>query len=498
MLRPLALLPFLLVLPAVTFAQAPDPASAPPLTLDACIARALDQNFTLQLQRFATPIAREELTLARAAYDPILAATVATSQSRSPLSPAFDNNGIILNTGGTTSEAVTSDLSLSQKIVTGAVVTGRSSLDSNQRTPTASALNPAYTSDVSLSVRQPLLKGFGPAYNRTPTTRARLSVTRTAADLQAAVLTVVRDVESAYYTLAFTREQLAVRTFSLAVAQKLLEENQIRRTTGVATDLDVLQAEVGVANSRRDLLLAEQASADRADALLNLIGPFDLTSSLGAVTLGADPTDAVSFDHSYALARAHQPEHASTQALIDQLQLDATTARRDRQPSLSLGAGVGYSARQDSYRNASRELWSGDGYSWQADLTLNFPWGLHAETARYRQARASLSREQLRLLQLDQTLLVQVRAALRAVETSQANVTLSLASTTLSEKQFSAEKARYDAGLSTFRRVQEAQADLDTARVNALQARVNLRLARAELARLEASSLAHYRITLGE
>ena len=45
-------------------------------------------------------------------------------------------------------------------------------------------------------------------------------------------------------------------------------------------------AEVGVANARRSVVLAEQAVKDRQDALLALIGQFQLDESLGAVGFG--------------------------------------------------------------------------------------------------------------------------------------------------------------------------------------------------------------------
>jgi outer membrane protein TolC len=98
------------------------------------------------------------------------------------------------------------------------------------------------------------------------------------------------------------------------------------------------------------------------------------------------------------------------------------------------------------------------------------------------------------LQQIEQNLLLQVRAAVRAVETNLEGVQISTMATGLSEKQYELEKARFDAGLSTSRLVLEAQDALEQARVNELQSRVNLRTALAELHRLEGSSLARYGI----
>jgi hypothetical protein len=109
-----------------------------------------------------------------------------------------------------------------------------------------------------LAVKQPLLKNAGLTVNRANINRAELGVTRANLDYQSRLLQVVRDTENAYYNLVFAREQLKVRNSSLELAARLYEENQTRKTTGVATDLDVLQAEVGVANARRNVIDAEK------------------------------------------------------------------------------------------------------------------------------------------------------------------------------------------------------------------------------------------------
>jgi outer membrane protein TolC len=102
------------------------------------------------------------------------------------------------------------------------------------------------------------------------------------------------------------------------------------------------------------------------------------------------------------------------------------------------------------------------------------------------------------LQQLDQTLLVNVRSSVRAVETNIVAVEIAGKATELSQKQYELQKARFDAGLSTSRLVLQAQDDLEAARVNELQSKVSLRVALAELNRIDGSSLERYRIALPE
>ena len=385
---------------------------------------------------------------------------------------------------------------VTQRITTGATVRVNTNLARSKTNSRNSLVNPAYDSDVSVSVSQPLLKGYGSEVNKASILRARLGVERAGLDFESAVLDVIRNVETAYYNLAFTREQLAVRLFSRDVAQKLLEENQAKKDTGVATDLDVLQAQVGVANADRNVLLAQQRVSDREDDLNNLLGRFESQQPLGEIELGEHSFPSVSFDRSYQLARENRPDYAASVLAIEQLEIDASTAKNNRKPQLDLGAAIGLNAKDGQFGDSATNVFNGDGYSWQVDLTLNVPWGFREEKARLAQAMSNLKREQTRLEQLEQNILVDVRSAIRAVETNGESLRISQLATQLSEQQYDLEKARFDAGLSTFRRVQEAQEDLDNARVNEIQAAVNLRIAQADLARLEGSSLGRYNIDL--
>jgi outer membrane protein TolC len=306
----------------------------------------------------------------------------------------------------------------------------------------------------------------------------------------------VRDVEIAYSNLAVAREQVGIRNFSLEVRKKLLEENTARRDTGVATDLEVLQAEVGVATAARDLLLARQTARDREDELLRLLGNETFENPVGPVALPPVAPPSVDIGASLARARANTPEFTSALAAIRQQEIDILIARNARLPQLDLGLQGGYNETAARASAATSDIWDGDGYSWQADVSLSFPWGFREERARLRQARTGREREELRYAQIEQEIVASVRSAVRALQTNIENLRLSTLAATLSQREFEVEKARYDSGLSTFRRVQETQAALDQARLAELQAKVNLRAAQANLDRLEGTAPERYRLTL--
>ena len=477
--------------PAVTAAQTPDvtgstavpPPATPPLTLEECISRALRRNFDIEIGRHNPSIAKDQIDVAKGPYELQLAVTGSHGETKSGFS----------GPGSATGTNKVSDLrvGVDQRLVTGTSLGASSSLDRSSTNP-ALIFNPAYDADLTLSARQSLLRGFGSEIGKAPIERAKIGLQRANLDFQGQILEVIQSTENAYFNLAFARGDLAVREFSLTLAQRLYDEAKTRRLTGVATDLDVLTGEVGVANARRALLEAGQAVKDRQDALLALIGQFELDAPVGVVQFQDAPSAPPVYANSLTLARQHQPEYLAAKAAIEQYKIDVKLAHDDAKPDLSVGAAVGVNGNNRSSGSAYGDAFDRQNHSWQVDFAFNYPWGRDAGRARERQSRSTLSREEARLRQLEQFLEVNVRAGVRSVETNIESVRIAALASSLSQRQYELEKARFDAGLSTSRRVLEAQDDLETAKVSELQARIALHSSIAALHRLEGTGLQYY------
>ncbi len=481
-----------LLLAAATALTAARAQEAPPqLTLEECITRAMKRNLDLEIQRYNPDIARNAIDAARAEFDPTVSLTATRSFTQQPGAlSALDGSA------SPTSESTTTRLALNQRVATGATVGLSTQLNRSASNSSFTTLNPAYNADFTLSVNQPLLRGSGLAINRTAIHRNEIGLARANLDYKVGALNVIQRTEDAYSNLVFAREQIEVRKFSLALAEKLHDEARTRRDTGVATDLDVFQAGVGVANARRGVILARQSVRDSEEALLALIGQFELEGPLGPVRFTEFGEALPVLASSLNLAKQNQPDYLSTQAGIEQLRLDLNLAKDATLPTLGVGGALGYNGRQGNAGDAYRQIPDREGYTWQVNLSLSVPVGFRGDKARYRQSLATLGREQTRLRLIEQNIEVQVRAAVRAVETNFESVKISAQARELSTKQYELEKARFDAGLSTSRRVLEAQNDLEAARINELQAKVSLRTSLTALHRIEGSSLQRYAVTL--
>lgn len=481
-----------ILLPACPFiGSAQEPTGAPPLSLNEVLYRALANNFDVHIERFAVDNAGEQLEISRAEFDPTV--RLSTNRLRSVEAAAVSS---LDGAPGPERTVLNSQAGTNLLVPTGATIDLSTQLLRTKTNSSFQLLNPIYQSDATLRVTQPLLKGAGAKVTLASVRRSRLGIDRANLDYRARVFDVLRDTENAYYQLAFAREQLNVRLLGLKAAQQLYDENKARRDAGVLIDIDVLNAEVEVANQNIFVLNARQAVRDSEDALRALIGQFELDAALGEVSFGELPPLNLDSLQTFERAKLEQPEYRSELKLIEQLQIDVKTARNAILPQVDIGGSVGVNTDVASLSKAFNRLPDADSYVLQANLSVTLPWGSRADKARHRTAQNNLTRELIRIRQIEQNILVQARTSVRTVESNFETMRASRLAAELSANQYELEKARFNAGLSTSRRVLDSQRDLDQARLTELNNKVSLFQAIANLNRLEGRTLEVHGIEL--
>jgi HAE1 family hydrophobic/amphiphilic exporter-1 len=146
------------------------------------------------------------------------------------------------------------------------------------------ALGPFSFNDYAYSFRleQPIYT-FGKVGSALEAARQQLNAVKE--DVRSVESVVARDVAIAYYDLLLARERLAVFESERASRERQLERVQDRLALEDATRLDVLNAEVALANLRPQILGAENGVAVSLARLNEVLGrpidaPLDLVDSL--------------------------------------------------------------------------------------------------------------------------------------------------------------------------------------------------------------------------
>jgi len=489
---PRAVAPFLAALVAVAGLNGQEPGEpsreAEVLPLDEAIERALRQNLGLAIARFVPANAADDVVAEAAAFDLNLFGSTASSESKAAASgSALDSADV------PESNSQRARIGADKRLTTGATVT----VDSGLRRSTSNnnaVRNPDFGADVGLNLRQPLLRDAWRRINLAPLARARASADQSLFELRSDVLDLLLETEIAYWDLAFARADYALATSSIELAETLLEENRERERLGLVTPLEVLQAEAELINRQEDLIQAERRIDDAQDQLRRTMGGTSFTRAISGVlevqTLPQETPSIRPLSDVVADTVRFDADAAAQERAIEVQRINAMLARDDTRPDLDLVAGVTYSGRDVEGDDALRGAYSRDGHDWNVGLEIRLPWGFREARARVRQAERNLEREKLRLYDLKQSKALSARTSWRALRAGIKRVEVTRKSLELNEETFEQERARYGSGVVAYRRVLEAQRDLDEARSNYLSAIIETLRAEVRLSRVDGSILA--------
>lgn len=467
--------------------QAEKQANEEVLSLDGVIGRALEHNLGLATERYRVANAQDDVEIEEAAFDVELFGSTDYSESLSPArTSALDD------AEAPESETRRAALGAEKVLSTGATVTVDSGIRRRSSNNNA-ARNPDYAADMGISIRQPLLRGAWRRINLAPLARARISAGISLYELRSNVLDLLQDTEAAYWDLAFVKADRRLIASSIELAENLLEENKERERLGLATPLEVLQAETELNDREEDLIQAERVIAEAEDRLRRLMGDTSfITPVEGNLEVRELPEKLPGLRPMAEVVRdtiASDVEADAQELGIEVQRINRLLAQDATEPDLSLVAGMTYLGRsadgEESYRGAYRR----NGQDWNVGLQLRVPWGTRAAQARLRQAERDLEREKISLYDLKQQKAFAARSVWWAVQAGLRRIEVTRKALELNREAFKQQRARYSSGVVAYRTVLEAQRDFDAARRNQLSALIETLQAQVELSRIDSTIL---------
>jgi outer membrane protein TolC len=462
----------------------PEPASgSPDLHLEEAIAASLASNFSYRIAGLNPSIARQAVTEAEARFDPEIFAQGSLSQSIQETT--------FTATTGTSSDNRSWLAGVRKRFAYGTSISAQTNLNRRDSNAGVNTSNLSQTADLSLSVRQPLLRGFGPEANLAEVERAGAGYEASREALRETLLDVLAETERAYWNAARLQEQLELNQSSLEVAEALLEEARERRRVGIATEVEVLQAEAARARQMEDIIETRRLLGDAIDTLLSFMG---LVRTSGTPDLDAQPMvqsladsggPIPDFTSVWNQAKVEDPVLSRQEFLINQQEWQTRSARTELRPNLDLVLSGAYIGLDDADADIAYEnALDGKGHAWSVGVEFSMPWRLRGERASLLANEQRLEQEELRYLELKQNLFREVRSTWRTLESLEQSLEAARLTVSLQEATFEQEKGKYEEGISVFRDVLEVQRDLDQARIRLLQAKYNRLSSEIDIARL--------------
>ncbi|HEY0365902.1 MAG TPA: TolC family protein, partial [Pyrinomonadaceae bacterium] len=375
-------------------------------------------------------------------------------------------------------------------------------------------LSPFYTASAGASFTQPLLRNRSIDQFRHDIRVQRKVLSQSDADFRLQVITVISQVQQAYWELVFAKrdEQNQLSNVNLAREQLRMIEEQV--SVGTSPTLDRAQALTQIATAETALLSAIQVVTTAENVLKQLILR---NKSAGEWSNRLKPSDEPSLDPTpvnlrdvLAEAFANRPELTRLRVQQDinkidrQFFKDQTLPRVDLQGTVFsyglagslLPAGNPAANLVGGYGQALRNLGSLSTGTVVVGATIQIP--LHNTTAKANLATSRIQGEQLTatIQSQEQAVEADVRNAVQAVETTQRQVTTARAATRSAEVQLAGEMKRYQAGMSTTFIIFQFEDQLVTARTTELRAEASYNQALANLQRATATTLRANRVTV--
>lgn len=318
------------------------------ISLQDAITLALENSIDIDVVRYNPWIAEAQILSAESnngsnlSYDPRLILTGGGGTSSAPVSNPF-TTGVGSGISSFTSHNAFGNITYNQGFETGTNLTITQNNSRLSNSATASSFNPQISSNMSVSVTQQLLNGFGILPNVRFIRIAQNTQKFQDLAFQQQVIITVTAVQNDYWQLVFAIQNIAVQQQSVNSAQTLVDADKKQVEIGTMAPLDVVTAEASLAAAQTSLVNAQTNKRQQELILLAAMTRDPIAAT--QLNLEVVPTDTtyipdqvenMPLDQAVREALSNRPDYK--QSLVN-LKSDDITVRANRNallPTLSV------------------------------------------------------------------------------------------------------------------------------------------------------------------
>ncbi|MGE5297405.1 MAG: TolC family protein [Solirubrobacterales bacterium] len=314
-----------------------------------------------------------------------------------------------------------------------------------------------------LTVTQPIYTG---GVTQAQVQIANLTTQLADETVRATTQDVVYTAETAYCNLLLAQHLVDISTDAVRASTVHLDNVQKRRTAGVASDFDVLRAQVELSNFEADLLKSKNAIIISRANLIKVMGISQDSDFTLSDEFVYEPMK-ISIEQAVQAAFTNRPDLYSREYQIRQQREQLRIARSRYLPNISGFFTNTWSNPSPTNFGSSTNDW---GDIWQAGFQGAWPIfdGFQREGAIVEQ-KARLKQAQIDLVDTEETALYELTQALLSMENAEEFVQSQRMYLKRATEGLRLAEVGYEQGINTQVEVIDAQSALTTARVNYYQ-----------------------------
>jgi len=361
---------------------------------------------------------------------------------------------------GTGDEAQTASgdasFSMSRLLGTGASIVGGIGLNMARSLVTNDGWSP--TSDISFSVTQPLLAGFGERIVKEPLTQTERDLVYEVRAFERFRRTFAFDVASRYYRIIQLEDEVKNQENNIANLEQLAERNRALAEAGRLSDIEVGQARQNELRSRNQLLSQRQRLDDARDQFKLFLGlpissdlPLD-PGSLADIEAQKDATVDFPEDLVIELALSGRLDHQTELDRVDDAARRVDVAEDALQGVLTLDADA--ALRSKAGKPLDYDL---NDTTWSIGATWSLPFERLPQRNSYRRALVARDEAQRSRVESEDTIRSSLRSDLRAAANRRDSYSIQAKAVELADQRIESTRLKLDAGRADTRDLLEAQ-----------------------------------------
>jgi len=410
------------------------------LSVDQAVDMALKNNLNMQLQREQVVSRSEQIETARGEFDTIVSADAAMGSTKS---------SALLSGKESDTDLTAISGELAKKFSTGTELSAQAGNRREENDPDIYLIDPAYSSNIDITVSQPLLYGRGTDVQTAYIESAKKQfeaeeylVESQAADLAAAV-------KSAYWELVYSWQDIEVQKLSLTLAAKLLEETRLQIEAGRLAKIEIFQPESEVARREQQLITGERAIGVAEDNLKILLNSTDWSQAIKPLDRPGIHIVPVELEYIMESALANRPDLLAAKSQIGGAEIIAARKKNQTLPKFGVYGRAGIGGTGEEFANTYRNMNGDNDQHWQFGINFSMPLENRYAEGEYRQALSSIRKTKIQTELLRQEIRRKVRSSVRDVELALKAIQATRKTTLATAKRLEAEQTKFASGKST-------------------------------------------------
>ncbi len=428
-----------------------------PMGLADCIFTALQNNRDLETSYLDRIVEKFELKIAEDEFAVDINVT-----------PALSYSVFRVNNDRTDTRRGDVDVEILQRLRTGGEF--RFLWNNSGREPFDSADANKYATSSSVNFSQPLLRGAGVEIATADLRIARIDEDIRILTLKSTVMDTVFSVIEAYREFMQAKRQLEISRGSLERSKEQMTINNALVETGRMASQELIQTQSDIADQEVDVLSSENAF-DAARLELLQVMDIDKNTMIDPIEKVQAVPVVLDYQQSLSLAFQNRPDYLQSRLDREIARIDLKVAENERLWDLSFDTSFSLFGDDVSYGRAFENGIHLDNTDWFAGLILEIP--LYGDLSRKEtmiNAEVALKQAEIALIELTESIEIEVLDALRNIEIQWKQVKLAAMARRLSEQKLDIEKEKLKTGRSSNFQVVSFQNDLVAAQSDELDA----------------------------